>query len=142
MTKVKARNCYENLQLCIEKFDDVYEQNVLPIYSWLAILRKYDYLLEYQKEERLEKLIQKHIADYEGIAEEINSIKSDINFIESYVPQKINYGFIELHFKDIKSELLRNGNQMINYLLEVLEDQFKDLLNESEVNFKKIIEFL
>ena len=58
----------------------------------LAILRSYDYILEFEEEEYLDSIMKKHIGDFEGIAFELRKVKTDFEFIQKNIPEIINCG--------------------------------------------------
>ena len=84
--KFKVHKTSFYFEKTFKQFEKVYEQNLYQIYSWLAILRKYDYLLEYENENYLDNIMSKHIGDFEGLAYELRKIKNDHDFILRNIP--------------------------------------------------------
>ena len=90
------------------------------MYSLLAILRKYDYLLEYEEEHLLDKIITKHIGDFQGLSTELRRIQRDHDFLMRNIPDRMNVGFFQMNIQPVKSQLLANAKTMLQDLVELL----------------------
>ena len=112
------------------------------MYSLLAILRKYDYLLEYEEEHLLDKIITKHIGDFQGLSTELRRIQRDHDFLMRNIPDRMNVGFFQMNIQPVKSQLLANAKTILKTVMSSMKEELDQVLQENEVKHNAIIEKL